>query len=786
MNHVINGPVNVPENASDLATACVLCSHNCGLRVDVAGNEIVKIRADESNPITHGYSCNKGYSINFYVKHAQRTEYPMKKKPDGTFERISWEQAASEIGAKLNAIRKNHPGRSIALCGVGGQGNHMDGPYAIPFLLGLGSNIIFNALAQEKTQHALVDKWVFKSSPSAFLHSDAERSDYVLMMGTNPVLSNRGHNATEFIKEIKDSGHRKLVVVDPKETETAKRAHRHVRVKPGGDVYLLMGLASYMIREDLVNRKFIAEKTSGFDKLSEALKAADPAEMARRAGLEPSELATIAREFATAKSASIFNDLGIEQTPHSTLISYLIRVITLITGNVGNDGGNVFHPLYGPKTPPATRQQAKALESGIEAIPMMFPFGIFSPNLLPEEILSSHPDRIRAVIVEGSNPLVSFSDSTRYREAFGKLDLLVVIDPAFTETAQIADYVLPTPTGYEKWEYSGFPKLYPEVSAQLRPPVLKGPAEALPEAEIYHRIAKSMGMVEEAPAPLKVMAKFARNPLVAPVYMAALTAAAAIKARDIKKTTARVMFWLYETLGPTLPSPVLAAFWMITQSYALTRRDEIARVWPETKKMLNPFAVGEFLFQKLLDHPEGVIVGKIDKSRNFADNCNHEDGRAHLLPAELVQELRDVATRPEADHSDYPFVLDGGMRTNWNANTVHRNPAWRKGKGPHCNVIIHPDDAKAAGIQTGGQVRIETRRGSATAPALLDPSTRRGHIHVPNGFGLDYPDPVTGELKRTGVRVNELTDAMDRDPFTGCPNHKMIRCRVSPVEVAAS
>jgi hypothetical protein len=212
----------LPLDADDVATACVLCSHNCGLRVDIRGGEIVEVRADEHNPITEGYVCNKAFSIAAYVQHAQRTRHPLRRKADGTFERISWDTAITEIAAKLRDVRDRHSPRAIALVGIGGQGNHMDGAYGVGFLRSLGSRRWFNAFAQEKTQHNLLDQWMFAASPAAFFHPDAENSPFLLVMGTNPKISHRGHNGTDNLQRFLDEPGRTLVVVDPRETETTR------------------------------------------------------------------------------------------------------------------------------------------------------------------------------------------------------------------------------------------------------------------------------------------------------------------------------------------------------------------------------------------------------------------------------------------------------------------------------------------------------------------------------------------------------------------------------------
>jgi anaerobic selenocysteine-containing dehydrogenase len=437
----------IPLNVTDLATVCVLCSHNCGIRVDVEGGRISNIRADETNPITEGYICNKGFAIVPYVEHEQRTEHPLRRGADGRFERISWERAIAEISEKLGEIREQHSPNAIGLVGIGGQANHMDAPFGLSFLGALGSTRWFNALAQEKTQHFLVDHWMFDASPATWFHPDQVNARLLLVMGTNPRISNRGHNANDTFKRLAEDESRTVIVVDPRETETSRQANRHLRVRPGTDAYLLLALAATITgSEGLADARFIAQHTRDFEALRQALSAVDVGAMAERCGLRVDEVVETARAFARAESAAIMWDLALEQTLFSTLNSYLIRVLAALTGNAGQRGGNLFVETAAPPLRSPTRfdEPPRALASGIRAIPAIGGFPMFSPTLVPEEILLDHPDRLRALIVEGSNPILSYSDAGRWREARERLDLLVVIEPAMTETAALADYVLPT------------------------------------------------------------------------------------------------------------------------------------------------------------------------------------------------------------------------------------------------------------------------------------------------------------------------------------------------------
>ena len=173
--------VPIETNAKDRTTVCVLCSHNCSLTVDIHAGHIENIRADESSPLSHGYICNKGFSVDHYVNHAQRLSHPLKRKPEGGFEQISWDQAVAEIAERLTAIVSQHSPRACGLVGIGGQANHLDAPYGVTFLSLLKSRRFFNSLAQEKSQHWLIEKWMLDSSSGTTLHPDHDHADFLLV-----------------------------------------------------------------------------------------------------------------------------------------------------------------------------------------------------------------------------------------------------------------------------------------------------------------------------------------------------------------------------------------------------------------------------------------------------------------------------------------------------------------------------------------------------------------------------------------------------------------------------
>jgi len=198
------------------------------------------------------------------------------------------------------------------------------------------------------------------------------------------------------------------------------------------------------------------------------------------------------------------------------------------------------------------------------------------------------------------------------------------------------------------------------------------------------------------------------------------------------------------------------------------------------------FALGEEIFRRILAHPEGVEVARLDPDVNLQQHIGWDDKRVRLAIPEMLGELeRARATRREAD-AEWPFVLSNGLRTRWTANTIQRDPAWRRGSGPHCPLSLHPDDAAGLGLGDGDAATLSTSRGTVTLPVAIDERLRRGQVAIPNGFGMVVGTDGDGRPVLDGVNGNELTDTADRDPFTGIPHHRYVRCRVEKAARAAA
>jgi anaerobic selenocysteine-containing dehydrogenase len=392
--------------------------------------------------------------------------------------------------------------------------------------------------------------------------------------------------------------------------------------------------------------------------------------------------------------------------------------------------------------------------------------GLTPCNSMADEILTDHPKRYRAMIVESGNPAHSVADSQRMREALSSLDTLVVIDIAMTETARLADYVLPTPTQYEKAEATFFNFEFPDNYFHVRHPVFDAPEGVLPEAEIHARLCEALGAyTDEDLAPLHAAAAQGRAALI-PVFFGSVL--------SNPKLAPLAPVILYRTLGPQLPPGLQSAavVWGLVHQYAAAYPDSLRRAGFDG----NGFEPPEKLFDAILESSSGLVFAVDEQDESWA-RLKTPDGRIHTSIPELLEELGSLrGATPGTGDSAFPFVLSAGERRSFTANTILRDPEWRK-KDPEGSLRINPEDAAQLGVPDGGRVRLTTKRASVDVSIEVSGTMQPGHVSLPNGLGLDHTS-IGGDRIQTGVAPNELTATEDRDWLAGTPWHKHVAARI--------
>jgi anaerobic selenocysteine-containing dehydrogenase len=733
-------------------TACILCECNCGIEVQIDGRQLARIRGDKAHPGSQGYTCNKAMRLDHYQNGGHRLTSPLRRLPDGTFEEIDWETAIDEVVERCTAIREAHGGETILYYGGGGQGNHLGGSYSGAFLRAMGSRYRSGALAQEKTGEA----WVEHSLYGAHTRGEFEHAEVSVFIGKNPWMSQSFPRARVVLKEIAKDPERSMIVIDPVLTDSAKLADFHMRVRPGTDAWCLAAMVAVLVQEDLVDHEFLAARASGVEPVLAAFADLDVPRYGGYCGVDENLIRAATRRIAAADSVSVFEDLGIQQAPNSTLCSYINRMLWILTGNFGNPGGMHLHTSF-----VNLFRDPRVRHTPVTGAPIIG--GLVPCNVIPDEILADHPQRFRAMIVESANPAHSLADSERFAQAFEALELVVVIDVAMTETARHADYVLPAASQYEKPEATYFNFEFPDNAFQLRRPLMDPLSGTLPEAEMWARLVKATGLIaEDDLKPLRAAAQEGRD---------AFARAFAQATTENPALSSLAPYVLYETLGRTLPEGLQAsaALWGLAHRCAMTYPDAVRRAG---------HADGNELFDAILSSPSGVVFTRDEYGDDFA-RIAHPDKRIALELPEMIAELKGIDSGPVARTSGrFPIVLSVGERRSYTANDIFRNPAWRK-QDADGRLRVSGEDADRIGLADGAWAVITTARGSAEVVVEISEAMQAGHASLPNGFGLAHAGP-DGKMTVNGVAPNSLTSSDWRDRFAGTPWHKHVPARIEP------
>ncbi|MCG2579887.1 MAG: molybdopterin-dependent oxidoreductase [Marinobacter sp.] len=747
-------------------TACILCSRNCGLSVEIEDNGFKKIKGDKAHPFSQGYICQKAARLEHYQNHDDRLTTPLQRQSDGSFKPVSWDEALDDIAQRLVAIRDQHGGNAFAFLGGGGQGNHLGGAYSRQLLAAMKSYFSYNSLGQEKTGDFWVNGRLF-GKQTCHTTEDVEHADYVLFIGTNPFQAHGIPNARDTLKHIKKDPDRTMVVVDPRRTETAKMADIHLQLRPGTDAYLMSAMLAIIVREGLHDRDFLARHCRGFDQVEHALRTIPIADYAACADVPLATLEKVARDFANADSACVRIDLGIQQTLHTTLNGYLEKLLYLVTGNFGKPGGNNLHTMLLPILGHTDERNPKYKRTVHHK---MFPIaGIYPPNILPDEILHEGEDRVRAVFVDSANPLLTWADTSAYEKAFASLELAVVIDVTFTETARAAHYVLPASSQFEKWEATGFNLEFPVNGFHLRHPLFPPTTGTLPEPEIYTRLLEKMGALPERFPKLERLARLEAK---RGQYLGSLAALGAMLARN-RQWVPLAASIVYRTIGKTLPNnaaataPLLA----LTHVYAQQHYKAVKRAGHKGNRV----TLGANLYQAILAGRSGIKLSE-HRFEDLWSFIAHKDGRIHLAIPEMLNELKGIQTEAAAD-KDYPFILMAGERRSYNANQIYRDPSWRK-VDPHGAMRMHPEDAARLGIDNGEKALCRSARDSIEVVVEVDDSVRTGMVTLPHGYGMRYQGSAP-----IGPELNRLTDSQHCDPLSRTPFHKHVPVQIERCEV---
>jgi anaerobic selenocysteine-containing dehydrogenase len=715
--------------------ACPLCEAKCGIQVavDPATAEVLTIRGDDDDPQSHGFLCPKAYGLKGLQEDPDRVRRPLRRRGPpgvGEFEAVSWEDALGEIAARLRELREAHGPNALATY-LGNPNAHDFGStlYLPTFQRALGTKRRFSATSVDQLPK-MVSSWLLFGHPGLFAVPDVDRTDFLLVLGANPVVSNGSLlTAPDMPRRLRDLRARggKLVVVDPRRSETARLADRHLFIKPGTDALFLFALVHVLFEEDLVSLGRLAEFTRGVETLRDLSREFAPERVAAATGIAPDAVREVARGLAGAERAACYGRIGTCTQEFGTLASWLVDVVNVLTGNLDRPGGAMFpRPATGAadeRPRERGRNHYARWRSQVRGLPEFA--GELPVAALAEEIDSAGDSRIRALVTVAGNPVLSTPNGERLARALAGLDFMVSVDVYVNETTRFADFILPTTSPLERANYDMvFQALMVRNGAKWSPQALEKPDGALDPWEVVTEIAARVnGTTLEA-----------LDELVFSHLLEATVGKPGTAAPGVSRDEARRR--LGEKRGP---ERIL---------------DLLLRVGPWGDRF-GANADGLSL-ARVRESEHGIDLGSLEP--RLPAPLATASGAIELAPELAVADVARLREALETRSRANGLVLVGRRHLRSNNSWMHNVHALAKGP-ERCTLLVSPADAERLGLEDGGRAKVRSRVGEVVATVAVSDEMMPGVVSLPHGFGHAAPGVrLRVASAHAGVSSNQLAD----------------------------
>lgn len=715
---------------------CPLCEATCGLKVRVTDGRVDLIRGDEKDVFSGGFLCPKGSLLHKIHDDPDRLRTPMIKR-DGKHVPATWEEAYAAIEQGLTPILEAGNRNAIGLyVGNPNAHNHANAIYGRTLIQALGTNQIYSASTVDQMPKHVSCGMMF-GDPDLIPVPDLDRTDYLLMLGANPVESNgsvcTAPDMPGRLKAISARGGR-VVVVDPRRTRTADLADQHIAIRPGTDAIWLAAVARLLLDGAAERLGDQAEYVTGLDELADVLAGFTPEFAESICGISPDVTKSVATGLADNERSAVYGRIGTHTTTAGTVASWLVDLCNLLAGSLDRPGGAMFSSaVHGiDRAEPGGRGfrigRHQSRVKGYPEVRREFP-----AVTLPDEILEPGDGQIRAMIVIGGNPARSLPDTARMEQAFDSLEFMVSVDIFLNETSRCADVILPPPSSLERTHYDlALYNLAVRNVANYSPAVFE--AEGPHEEDIFAKLALIVAG-QGAQADVDVMH--------------ALTLDAVLGARQAA----------VPEMGER-PIDDLRA--MVTGD---TPADRVLDVMVRAGRYGDRFgAVPDGLtLDKLKAHPHGIDLGPLQP--RLPNAVQTPDGAVAAAPPEFVARLKEIV-ETLATSADSP-VLIGRRDVRSNNSWLHNVKGLVKGKD-RCTLWVNPLDAAEWGMTDGDTALVASSVGELEVSVEVTDRTMVGVVSLPHGWGHDAPGT---ELKianeHAGVNMNALVPPTDIDPLSG-------------------
>ncbi|MSZ76890.1 MAG: molybdopterin-dependent oxidoreductase [Actinobacteria bacterium] len=672
---------------------CNLCEAICGIEVSVEDGAVTGIRGNVADPLSRGHICPKGVSMADIYTDPDRLRRPVRRigrGADATWEEIGWEEALDLVADRLAATVDEHGRDSVGMY-LGNPNAHSVGfgTHGTALVRSLKTRNKFSATSVDQMPHQLL-AWQLYGHQLLMPIPDIDRTSYLLMLGANPMASNGSlmtvPDFPQRVRELKGRGGR-LVVLDPRRTETAKVATEHHFVRPGSDVLVLLAMLQVLIADGLTDVPAYAD---GLEEVAALAADFTPERAAGPSGVPADTIRRLTHELAAADGAAVYGRMGVSTQGFGTVCQWAIQLLNLLTGNLDREGGVLFTEpaadavglrILGPGHFDVWQSRVRGLPEFAGELPVA---------ALREEIETPGEGQIRAMLTIAGNPVLSTPDGRALAAAFDGLDFMAAIDIYVNETTRHADVILPPTTGLERDQYDLiFHAFAVRNTARWTPAVFAKDDEARHDWEIF--------------------------------------AALAVR--------------LQERLGVE-PQRALLSY---------PPRQAISDLLDAT---------GRTTMAELEAHPEGVDLGPLRPT--MPERLQTEDKRIRMAPALVTDDLARVraafavAPVPTGDQ-----LLLIGRRHQRDCNSwLHNTERLTRGKPRH-HLLMHPDDLRSRGIETGAVVTVTSRVGSVDVECAAADDMMPGVVSLPHGYGHQLPGVRLGRASEVvGVSINDLTDPL--------------------------
>ena len=707
--------MSTPTAAITHHRTCNLCEAMCGITIEASAGKVTSIRGDKSDPFSRGYICPKAAALADLHEDPDRLRYPVRRTATG-FTRIGWDEAFDEVATRLKAVQAAHGRNAVGLY-FGNPTVHNYGSmmYGLPFSQALGTRNRFSATSVDQLPQQLASLYLFGHQLLLPI-PDLDRTDYFLIIGGNPVVSNgslmTAPGAGKRIQAIRARGG-KVVVIDPRHTETAEIADRHHFIRPGTDVYLLLGVLHTLFAEKLTRPGRLGPMTDGLDVIEREVAKFPPERVAAITGIDAAAIRQLAREFAAAKSAVAYGRLGACTQEFGAVTTWLVTVLNVVTGNLDRVGGAMFtRPAVDVVALTAKLGQKGHFDKGRSRVRDLPEFaGEYPSAVMAEEMLTEGKGQIKAMVTVAGNPVLSTPNGKQLDRALAGLDFMVSIDFYVNETTRHANIILP-PTGsleHENYDLV-FHVLAVRNTAKFSPALFEPAPDARHDWEIFLELASRLGK----PGPAA--------PVVARAKRAVLRRLTPERLLDVALRT-----------GP----------------YGVRR--------------------GGLSLKKLKEEVHGIDLGALEPC--LPERLYTTEKRITLAPPLFVGDLDRVSKKLDETSGlaaeGFDLQLIGRRQLRSNNSWMHNSYRLVKGRN-RCTALMHPDDAAARKLTAQQRVRVSSRIGSVDIELEISAEIMPGVISIPHGWGHDRPGvELATAQKNPGASVNDLTDDRAIDALSG-------------------